>query len=483
MTSFPALRVWQQVRRSSALRLALWLSGLFSVTGFVAGLISWSILGHELEQRLIEDAQALANGLQVNLERSGPEALSRSVQALSQINESHETLYFFSAPGQGSVGDISWVTPFSGIRTLLPDEDFGIVGEPAETLEPERDEEMGGGQEESYLAFGIWTPQGQIVVARDRQRILNSQQVLMESIGWGLGGAFAITMLLAFAIARRDARRIAQLNDVLHTVASGDFQARVPGINRIEDDLGQVGTGLNQMLERLETNVERLAQVSADIAHDLRSPLTQLRLRLEPHALRNDLPYDTRMAIAASLESLTQIAHSFDAILQLSQLETGNLVLETVLVNLNPLVQDLLEMLAPVAEEMGHVLHGTVPMAPVWVEGNAGMLSQALVNLINNALLHSPEPTPVQMNLTLEASQAVLSVSDHGPGIPPEEREKVLQRFYRLDRSRYRPGAGLGLSLVNAIVQLHSGRLELADNAPGLRVTLHLPVSAQPLPE
>ena len=158
-------------------------------------------------------------------------------------------------------------------------------------------------------------------------------------------------------------------------------------------------------------------------------------------------------------------------------------MLETVPVNLNQLVHDLLEMLAPVAEEMGHVLHGTVPTAPVWVEGNAGMLSQALVNVINNALLHSPEPTPVQLHLTLEASQAALSVSDHGPGILLEEREKVLQRFYRLDRSRYRPGAGLGLSLVNAIVQLHSGLLELADNAPGLRVTLHLPVSAQRLPE
>ena len=467
-------RIWRQVRTSSALRLALLLSCLFSGTGLLAGMASGSILGNELEQRLVEDAQALANGLEANLQKSGPEALSRYIQALSEINDSHETLYFFAPTGGTSVGDIAWIRPFSGVRILTPGQDFGMAETANGVAEPETDSERGSDDEETYLVLGVQTPQGMIVVARDRQRVVRSQQVVVQFLAWGLGAAFLLTMIPAFAMARRDARRVAQLNQVLAAVASGDFKARYREEKPVADDLGQVGAGLNQMFERLEANVERLAQVSADIAHDLRSPLTRLRLRLEPQALRTDLPEETQQAIVASLDSLRQMAVSFEAILQLSQMETGALVLETTPVDLCEVGHDIHEMLSPVAEEMGHGLRFSSPPVPVWVDGDAGLLAQGLVNLVNNALLHTTPPAQVEIHITQHEEAVQLAVRDNGPGIPEAEREKVLQRFYRLDQSRYRPGAGLGLSLVQAIVNLHGGHLTLTDNHPGLCVILHL---------
>ncbi|HHS94363.1 MAG TPA: HAMP domain-containing protein [Rhodobacterales bacterium] len=452
------------IRLPSAMRLALTLSALFVVLALVAGAIAWTVMGDELRQRLFDDARTEAQALAAELQTGGAEELVRQIRIASSYGDSHGTLYFFQPTGSDqAIGNIQPSAVFEGPRELLAGRDFASLPEP------------GSQDGESYFAWGLRAPGGWIIVGRNSQWITDSQEVLIQSIAWGLGVALLATVLMALAIGRRDAQRVAGLNAVLAAVAGGDLTARFPDVGPSGDDLAQVAGGLNRMLEKLERNVDRLTQVSADIAHDLRSPLTKLRLRLEPLALRDDLPPEAHDAIAASLDSLDGISVAFDAILQLSQLETGNLRLETSHTDLSQIGQDVVEMLTPVAEESGHVLELGRPAAPVMADVNSELVTQALVNLVDNALRHTPEGARIRVDLEYNTGETRLCVSDNGPGIPPGELGKVTRRFYRLDRSRNRPGTGLGLSLVSAIATLHGGRLELSDNVPGLRACLVLP--------
>ncbi len=441
------------------MRLALMLSALFALSAVVAGAVAYAAMSEELRARLFDEARREAVALAAELRAGGPEELSRRIAALGAVRADHSTLYLFAPAGSGRpVGAMTLAEPFEGARLLVGGRDLVIPTDP--------DEHEG----ETWFAFGLRTPQGRIVVARDSQWIADSQEVLVQSVAWGLAAALLATIALAFAIGRRAARRTARLNRVLARVGDGDLAARCRDEDGPRDDIGELARGIDAMLERLSANVERLAQVSADVAHDLRSPLTRLRLRLEPHALRGDLPDDARAAIAASLVSLDQVSASFDAILQLSQMETGGMTVEAAPLDLADIARQAHEMLAPVAEEMGHRLSLDAPDAPVPIAGNGELISQALINLVENAMRHAPPPADIVIRVARDGADRVLTVTDDGPGIPAEEREKVTRRFYRLDRSRNRPGTGLGLSLASAIARLHGARLTLADNAPGLRV-------------
>jgi signal transduction histidine kinase len=441
----------------------LTLSALFVALSLVAGAIAWSMMGEELRQRLFDDARIEAQALVAELQSGGTEELLRQIRAVRTFGDSHSTLYFFLPAESGqAVGNMQPTALFEGPKELLAGRDVTLRSDP------------GSQAGERYFAWGVHVPGGWIIVGRDSHWITDSQEVLVQSIAWGLGVALVASVLLALAIARRDAHRVAGLNAVLATVSAGDLSARFTDAGPAGDDLAHVADGLNSMLGKLERNVERLGQVSADIAHDLRSPMTKLRLRLEPLALRNDLPEEARAAITASLDSLDAISAAFDAILELSQLETGNLTLRTKPTDLGQIAGDVFEMLAPVAEEAGQSLILTEPEARAQADVNAELITQALVNLVDNALRHTPTGARIRIELGSGKGEARLCVSDDGPGIPKGEMTKVRRRFYRLDRSRNRPGTGLGLSLVDAIATLHGGRLELSNNAPGLRACLVL---------
>lgn len=448
----------------AAIRLALALAALFTISALMAGSVAWVFMSNDLRARLFDDARLQAEALVTQLGTANAALLARQIRTVTTFGDEHGTLYYILPTGQNQpIGNMTLKAPFVGARQLLAGRDV--------TLLPNPDSQQG----EVYFAYGIHSSRGWIVIARDGQWISDTQDVLVQSITWGLGIALTATVMLALVVARRDARRVARLNRVLNTVAAGDFSARYPNHGQIKDDLTDVATGLNAMLAKLQANVERLTQVSADIAHDLRSPLTRLRLRLEPHAFRQDLPADVHAAITASLQTLDEIANSFDAILQLSQLETGNLVLETAQEDLVKLIRDTVEMLRPPAEETGHTLCLTSKPAPIEAEINAGLITQALVNLIDNAIRHTPPGTTIEVGIKATPLRIALSVCDDGPGIPSNEIDKVTRRFYRLDKNRNNPGTGLGLSLVSAITHLHGGTLELADRNPGLCARMLLP--------
>jgi signal transduction histidine kinase len=220
--------------------------------------------------------------------------------------------------------------------------------------------------------------------------------------------------------------------------------------------------------------MEGLRQVSSDIAHDLRTPLTRLRRRLEDALATPRRNPESDVLIHDAVAQVDEILATFSALLRLAQLEGGAGRQAFRTVDLSELAQRLREAYEPVAEDQGKEL--TAEIAPnVLIVGDEELLTQLVSNLIENAFAHAPSSSPVVLRVGTREDRALLAVSDCGPGVPAHERQEVLRRFYRLDRSRSTPGAGLGLAMVQAIAQLHAGEVELGDNAPGLIASVWFP--------
>ena len=309
-----------------------------------------------------------------------------------------------------------------------------------------------------------------MIAARDEAWVAENGEILVQTLAWALAIGLLLSVALAVIFARRNERRITAMEEVLEAAGAGRLDLRIqdPG----KDDLAELAARVDQMLARLETGVAAIRQVSTDVAHDLRAPLTRLRMRLEPQALSSGVPEATRHEIGSALVDLDAISATFDAILRLSRLQSGTVELRSDAVNLSRLGADICDLLGPSAEDAGNVLTADLPDTPVIVTGDADLLSQALTNLVDNALRHCPAPARVTITVTKDETGPVLTVRDDGPGIPEADLDRIFDRFVRLDASRSVPGTGLGLSLVAAIATMHGARIVVEDAAPGLAVRL-----------
>jgi signal transduction histidine kinase len=233
------------------------------------------------------------------------------------------------------------------------------------------------------------------------------------------------------------------------------------------------------MLERIETLMGGMRLVTDSLAHDLRSPLTRARSAIEmalrrPKESNGDDAESYRQALEQTAAELETILRTFEALINIAQAESGLNRLTLAKLDLSVLTNDLLEVYQPIAEDAGLELNSEIA-ADVTIHGHRQLLGQALANLLENAIKYSAPGGRIALTLAASAKGVVLCVADNGPGIPQEQRERVLQRFVRLDDSRGTPGSGLGLSLVAAVAKLHDVKLELGDNRPGLKVTLTFP--------
>jgi signal transduction histidine kinase len=222
------------------------------------------------------------------------------------------------------------------------------------------------------------------------------------------------------------------------------------------------------MLDRMQALMLGLQQVSSDIAHDLRTPLTRLRQRLELARRRESTAAGLHDALDGAIRDVDVILETFSALLRIAQIEVGSRRSGFTSVALSTLLNGLIEAYQPVVEENGQTLIGQVD-AGSSVHGDPELLTQLFANLIENAITHSPAGTRISVAARSSGGEVVATVADDGPGIPAELRQKVLQRFYRMEASRTTPGSGLGLSLVDAVASVHGAALDLEDNAPGLR--------------
>ena len=304
--------------------------------------------------------------------------------------------------------------------------------------------------------------------------------VAMNCLLWALAGSTLLAVAAASWIARRMQRRLGPLRSAIGRVSGGDLDARIPLSGRC-DDIDVMSDAINTALERLSRSVEGMRQVSTDIAHDLKTPLNRLWIRIDEAASRSRSGHCVGDELDAALEEASGIDATFEALLRIAQIEAGARRARFAPFDLGAVLDDVAEIYEPVFEEQAQLL--VLERGPDTfraVSGDRELVTQLVVNLLENASRHGGAGVSVRLSSGTTSGRAWLAVADDGPGVPADERTRVLQRLYRLERSRTTDGTGLGLSLVKAIVDLHDGELVLEDNRPGLKVTVRFGASGEP---
>ncbi len=315
-----------------------------------------------------------------------------------------------------------------------------------------------------------------LVVGRDVQELRQFADIIRRTLFWALGMALLFGLSGGFIISRNFLNRVDDITATSHSIMSGDLSRRMP-VSDTDDELDRLARSLNDMLDQIERLMAGMKEVSSNIAHDLKTPLTRLRARVED-ALRSEKPEQYREALTTTLDESDRLLQTFNALLSIARAEAGQSREGLHALDAHDVLADIAELYEPMVEEAGGTLtFSASPDLPVTADRQ--LLAQALGNLIDNALKYGASAdgtVAVALTGAQEGGHVVLAVADHGPGIPEADRERVVERFVRLDESRSKPGSGLGLSLVASVMKLHGGELRLEDNGPGLRAKLLLPL-------
>jgi signal transduction histidine kinase len=310
-----------------------------------------------------------------------------------------------------------------------------------------------------------------LLVGRDLHELQRTEQLIVRTLVWGLAITLILGLIGGSMMTRSLVRRIEAVNQTSREIMSGDLSRRIP-MDHSGDDFDELAVNLNAMLDRIASLMEEVRRISDNIAHDLKTPLSRLKNSLEllgtGHA---EDPQNRRVLIEQSIAEADGLLSTFNALLRIARIDSGERRAAFAVVDLQRLLHDVVEFYAPLAEDRQQNLTLSVNTA-AQVPGDRDLLFQAFANLLDNAIKYTPPQGYIKVDLSLHNEQPWMTFTDSGPGIPEQERDKVLRRFYRLEQSRGTPGNGLGLSLVAAVAKLHEMKLRMENNAPGLRVVL-----------
>ena len=337
---------------------------------------------------------------------------------------------------------------------------------------------LGQPTQHSILGKGLVLKDGAYVfVGQDTQRVSETRRLILRTFGWIMAAAVALAIGGGALLSLGFLARIDAITQNCRAIIRGQLRSRIP-IRGTRDELDQLAAIINDMLDRNETLMESLRQVSTDIAHDLRTPLMHMRHRLELTQAKAISVDAYAASVERAISDADEILLLFAALLSISQIEAGTRRATFVRLNLTDLLKQVLDTYRPVAEDREQRLEAHCAPS-VMVQGDRVLLIQMFANIVENAIRHGFVRTKITVLLTADAGNAVVRIADSGPGIPSEEREKIFRRFYRLERSRATPGNGLGLALVSAIADLHGARVEFSDNNPGVCLTFTLPLGGE----
>jgi hypothetical protein len=328
-------------------------------------------------------------------------------------------------------------------------------------------------------AFHVELASGyELVVGRDVEELRQFQTLIRNTLFWSLAISVVLGVGGGLLTSRNFLRRVDSIAAASQSIMAGDLSGRMP-VTGSGDEMDRLAISLNEMLDQIERLMAAMKEVSSNVAHDLRTPLTRLKAGIEA-ALRSGDPVQHREALVRTLDESDRLLQTFNALLSIAKAEAGQSREGLHEMDLKPVLEDVAELYEPMIEEKGGVLETAIEEG-LMARADRQLLAQAVSNLIDNAMKYGAtgeNPVPaIRLEGRRGGTDVKISVADRGPGIPEGDRERVVQRFVRLDSSRSQPGNGLGLSLVSGVMTLHGGKLLLEDNAPGLRAVLVLPAS------
>jgi len=444
--------------RTSAFRLAVTHAILFStISGATLGFIYWSTrdqIDSQVDARL-----RLETDYFINLYKSGalPELLE-AIQRRNQIDTYGVTYYITSIEDAGDEIDAEGLPMRVKSVRKHSTRNMGDVAD----LPP--------GSPRAFNPMRVAETQISNRLKLTIGHEISDEKALLEFTFALVVGATLLTLLVSLIggiwIGASVLRRIDSINRTASEIMSGDLSQRLSVTER-DDEFDELSSKLNQTLNRIEDLMGSMQQVTNNVAHDLRSPLTRLRNRLEVTLLEERDPESYRQVFAEAIGDADSLIHTFNSMLSIARLEAGidaSLWSDT---NLGDLMEELSELYQAVAEEEGLDFSAELNCNPVYY-CNQHLIAQAVTNLLDNAIKYTPRPGKVTLKIEEDDKRFSIIVSDSGPGIEEEDRQRVLERFVRLENERNSPGNGLGLSLVKAVTRLHKARLVLGDNEPGL---------------
>jgi signal transduction histidine kinase len=440
-------------RKSAAYRIAFAYSAAIAVGIALLGtIIFWAMhvaFMRQLDAMIEDEVQTLV------LEyRSGGQAeLRDAIAQRERLAQQGARLYYavFEPNGRRAFGALDTPMPRLGMHDIA-------------FMDPDE-----GPDEARGLATEL-PDHRRLLVAADREWVEQIDRTVLVTFAAGflavIGLGFAGALLLGGYLRKR----LRAIGNAAEAIIGGDIRRRMPTGNR-NDEFDQLARLLNAMLEEIERLLENLRQVSSDVAHDLRSPLTRLRNALEESSIGNAEARE--QVIADAIRRVDEILSLFAAILRISEVESGEIRRLFKQVDLSALITELAESYAPAIREGGRSLTWSVE-PDLTMTGDRELIAQAVTNLLENALRHTPVGTEIHIDLASSAKSARIAVADTGPGVADSDWGMITRRFIRLESSRSRAGHGLGLNLVAAIARLHGGQLSFADNEPGLIARIEL---------
>ena len=457
---------------ATAFRLALAILLLSAVgAGVVLTVIAWQVVS-VVDRETSQTIDAEAKGLIDTFDNAGIRRLEAVIEARKR--EPGASLYLLTNP----IGE-----PLAGNVEQIPTE---VLLHPG--FLPIIYRGSGSSERGRQALVGVYVLPGgfRLLIGHDLGDRARIGRVMVRALAISLVFFAVLGAIGALFVARRVLRRIDDINISAHGIMAGDLTRRLP-VSGSGDELDRLAEGLNQMLGRIAELMEGLREVSDNIAHDLRTPLTRLRNHAEAALAFGGDAATYRQALEKTIEESDGLIRIFNALLLIARAEAGGDLGTLQVLDIGEAARSVAELYEPIADEEGVALavHAEDGLK---VRGNRELIGQAIANLVDNALKYGApnkeggaEPKPdVIIDAQRIGGSVVLTIADQGPGIAPADRARVLDRFVRLEGSRSRPGYGLGLSLAAAVARMHGGAVELEDNQPGLRVRLTLPAADGP---
>ena len=444
--------------RTYGFRIALLYIGLFAVSLLVLFGVIFRVTASFMEDQIQSTIGTEMASLVHDLKVTDIGTVADVVAQRTDWSPEPRNFYLLQdAAGQRVSGNLPAMAPVAGWQEMPIPADLG-----------------GEDSTDTLIARGKILSNGWfLLVGQDTDRYTDFEELITNAAGLILAAALGLGLVGGLTINARMRRRIDIIAGAGRNIMQGNLSHRIP-LRGTGDEFDRLSANLNEMLDRIQMLMEGLRQLSNDIAHDLRTPLTRLRQNLEGARRKATTVAEYQTLVDKAIAETDEILHTFGALLRIAQIEAGTRRAGFTEVDLSNVLQTIAETYAAVAEDHRQTLASRISDR-VTVRGDRQLLTQMIANIVENALRHTPAGTRIEIELNQTPAGAVCTIADNGPGIPEDERPKVFRRFYRLESGRAMPGNGLGLSLVAAVADLHKIAVEIGDNRPGLRVTLRFP--------